>query len=122
MQDFPTKFPSEEIPTQADNFSQTPELFAWKLVEAVPSPKKPTPLREQSEKPAYTWCQLKSFSSIDFSYLFNVAFNCLISIVSAILRLNTFLRKLLICYYYQYHLFHYYVVQIFVVKSGKHVR
>ena len=40
MQDFPTKSPSEEIPTQADNFSQTPDLFTWKFAEAVPSPKK----------------------------------------------------------------------------------
>ena len=40
MQNFPTKSPSEEIPIQADNFSQTLKLFTWKFAEAVPSPKK----------------------------------------------------------------------------------
>ena len=35
MQDFPTKSPSEEILTQAGNFSQTLKLFAWKFAEAI---------------------------------------------------------------------------------------
>ena len=49
----------------------------------------------QSEKPPYAWCQLKRFSSIGFSCSFNVHLNYLISNASAILCLNTFLRKLL---------------------------
>ena len=38
MQDFPTESPSEEIPTQADNFLHIPEFFTWKFAEAVPPP------------------------------------------------------------------------------------
>ena len=78
----------------ADKFLQTFWLFAWKSAEAVPSLKN-VPIRRLGKKPTYTWCQWKSFSSIDFSCLFNVGSNCLISNTSAILCWNIFLWKLL---------------------------
>ena len=87
MQDFPTKSPSEEIPKQAANFSETPELFTWKFEEAVPSLKR-LPTSRLIRKACIYMVSVKSFSSIDFYCLFNVGLNCLISKASAILRLN----------------------------------
>ena len=49
MQGFSIEYPSEEIPTQADNFSQIPEFFTWKFAEAVSSPKK-LPNRRNGEQ------------------------------------------------------------------------
>ena len=60
MQDFPTKSPSEEIPTQVDNFSQTPELLAWKSAEAVPSPKN-LPTRRLVRKACIYMVSVKKF-------------------------------------------------------------
>ena len=57
--------------------------------------KKAHPLGDQAENTTYVWCQLKSFSLINFYCLFNVGLKCLISNASAILGLNTILQKLL---------------------------
>ena len=70
MQGFPTISSSEEFLTQADNLRKPPS-YSLKSLRKLSSHQKTYPPGDQSKKRAYTWCQLESFSLINFSWLFN---------------------------------------------------